>query len=49
MIGAYNFRRVQPTLVSEVGTPRLKRSATLELGLGFLILLVTGFLTGISP
>ena len=49
MIGAYNFRRVQPLLVNEVGTARLKLSATLELGLGFLILLVTGLLTGISP
>jgi putative copper export protein len=48
-IGAYNFRRVQPQLVNEVGVTRLKRSATLELGFGFLVLLVTGFLTGISP
>lgn len=48
-IGAYNFRRVQPQLVNELGASRLRRSATLELGFGFLILLVTGFLTGISP
>jgi copper transport protein len=48
-IGAYNFRRVQPQLVNEVGAVRLKLSATIELGFGFLILLVTGFLTGISP
>jgi copper transport protein len=48
-IGAYNFRRVQPQLANEVGSARLRRSATIELSAGFLILLVTGFLTGISP
>jgi len=48
-IGAYNFRRVQPQLANEIGAIRLTRSATLELGFGFLILIVTGFLTGISP
>jgi putative copper export protein len=48
-IGAYNFRRVQPQLVHEVGSARLRRSAAVELSVGFLILLVTGFLTGISP
>jgi copper transport protein len=49
MIGAYNFRRVQPQLVSELGSLRLRRSAVMELSVGFLILLATGFLTGISP
>lgn len=48
-IGAYNFRRVQPQLVHEVGSARLRRSAALELSVGFLVLLVTGFLTGVSP
>jgi len=48
-IGAYNFRRVQPQLSNETGTLRLRRSAAAELGVGFLILLVTGLLTGISP
>jgi putative copper export protein len=48
-IGAYNFRRVQPQLANEVGSARLRRSAALELSVGFLILLVTGLLTGISP
>jgi copper transport protein len=48
-IGAYNFRRVQPQLVHEDGTARLQRSAVIELSVGLLILLVTGFLTGISP
>jgi len=49
MIGAYNFRRVQPRLVNEAGSAHLRRSAALELSVGFLILLATGFLTGISP
>jgi putative copper export protein len=48
-IGAYNFRRVQPQLVNELGSSRLRRSATIELGVGFLVLVATGFLTGISP
>jgi len=48
-IGAYNFRRVQPQLVNEVGSASLRRSAAIELSVGFLILLVTGFLTGVSP
>jgi putative copper export protein len=47
-IGAYNFKRVQPQLSNETGTLRLRRSAAAELGVGFLILLVTGLLTGIS-
>jgi putative copper export protein len=49
MIGAYNFRRLQPQLMNELGSARLRRSAAVELSVGFLILLVTGFLTGISP
>jgi putative copper export protein len=48
-IGAYNFRRVQPQLLIEAGSVRLRRSAAIELSVGLLILLVTGFLTGISP
>jgi len=48
-IGAYNFRRVQPQLSNHVGSARLRRSAATELGMAFLILLVTGLLTGISP
>jgi copper transport protein len=49
IIGAYNFRRVQPQLVRQEGAARLRQSAALELSVGLLILLVTGFLTGISP
>jgi putative copper export protein/methionine-rich copper-binding protein CopC len=48
-IGGYNFKRVQPQLSREIGTHRLRRSAAAELATGFLILLVTGLLTGISP
>jgi putative copper export protein len=48
-IGAYNFRRVQPQLVRQEGAARLRQSAAIELGFGLLILVVTGFLTGISP
>ena len=49
MLGAYNFRRVQPQLVRQEGTDRLRKSASLELGFGLLILLVTALLTGLSP
>jgi copper transport protein len=48
-IGAYNFRKVQPHLATEDGAARLRRSATLELSVAFLILITTGFLTGLSP
>jgi len=49
VVGAYNFRRVQPRLLSEGGTARLRRATTVELGLGVIILIFTGFLTGIAP
>jgi putative copper export protein len=48
-MGAYNFRTVQPQLVREEGAARLRKSAVLELSFGALILVVTGFLTGIAP
>jgi len=48
-IGAYNFKRVQPQLVTEIGALRLRKSAAAELVVGFMILLVTGLLTGVSP
>jgi len=48
-IGAYNFKRVQPQLPTEIGALRLRRSAATELAVGFMILLVTGLLTGVSP
>lgn len=48
-IGGYNFKRVQPQLSTAIGAARLRRSAAVELGVGLLILIVTGLLTGISP
>jgi putative copper export protein/methionine-rich copper-binding protein CopC len=48
-IGAFNFKRLQPVVSTESGTEQLRRSAAVELGTGILILVVTGFLTGISP
>jgi len=49
MVGAYNFKRVQPRLVSEEGMTHLRRSGSLELLVGLLVVVVTGFLTGIAP
>src|SRR2546423_6748910 len=48
-VGAYNFRRVQPQLLKEEGTVRLRRWTAAELGLGVIIIIITGFLTGTSP
>ena len=48
-IGAYNFQRVQPQLLTDIGASRLRKSAATELAVGFMILLVTGLLTGVSP
>lgn len=47
--GAYNFRRVQPHLSHERGTQALRKSTAAELLFGLLVLIVTGFLTGLSP
>ena len=49
VIGAYNFRRVQPQLVREEGTRWLRRSTTLELAAATLIVVITGVLTGLAP
>jgi putative copper export protein len=49
LLGAYNFRRVQPRLAGETGVARLRRSATLELSVALLVLVVTGYLTGVEP
>ncbi|MBA2246138.1 MAG: copper resistance protein CopC/CopD [Gemmatimonadetes bacterium] len=42
--GAYNYLRVRPALGDEVGTHRLRRSATVELAMGAAVLLVTSVL-----
>jgi len=47
--GAYNLRRVQPHLSLERGTRALRKSAAVELAAGFVVLILTGFLTGLSP
>jgi putative copper export protein/methionine-rich copper-binding protein CopC len=42
--GLYNWRRVRPVLGSEPATLRFARSASLELGIGFFVLVVTAVL-----
>jgi putative copper export protein/methionine-rich copper-binding protein CopC len=44
LIGAYNWRRVRPTLGAMPGARRLRRSAVSELGLAALVLAVTAVL-----
>jgi copper transport protein len=46
-LGFYNWRRVLPTLGDDDATHRLRRSARAELGLGFLVLLVTAVLVAL--
>ena len=42
--GAYNWLRVKPALGDERGAARMRRSATVELAVGVLVLLVTAVL-----
>jgi len=49
LVGAYNFLRVRPALGEEAGTRRLRRSATIELVLAFLVIAVTAVLVAIPP
>jgi putative copper export protein len=42
--GAYNFRFVLPRLADDLGTKRLRRSASLELAAGVVVLVVTAVL-----
>ncbi|MEO7964997.1 MAG: hypothetical protein ABIT38_13925, partial [Gemmatimonadaceae bacterium] len=46
--GFYNWRYVQPQLGTDLATARLKRSATVELTVALLVLLVTAILVA-SP
>ena len=46
--GAYNWLRVRPALGSTEATRRLRRSATLELLIGVVVLLVTAVLVALS-
>ena len=47
--GAYNWRRVKPSLGDDVGTRRIQRSATMELGVGILVVIVTAILVATPP
>lgn len=47
--GAYNWRRVRPALHSDAALPRFRRSATVELATGALVLLVTALLIATPP
>ena len=47
--GAYNWLRVKPALGDDVGTKRMQRSATLELGVGVLVVIVTAILVATPP
>lgn len=42
--GAYNWRRVRPSLGTEIATTRLRRSAAAELAIGALVVIVTAVL-----
>ena len=47
--GAYNWRRVRPALGTARAASHLRRSATLELTAGALVLIVTAFLVATPP
>jgi putative copper resistance protein D len=42
--GLYNWKRVQPALGTEGATDRLARTATIELGIGLVVIIVTAVL-----
>lgn len=48
-IGVYNWRRVRPALGDERGALRIRRSATAELLVGALVLIVTAVLVATPP
>lgn len=47
--GAYNWRRVRPTLGATAGTRRIRRSATVEVTAAVLVLAVTAVLVATPP
>ena len=47
--GAYNWLRVKPALGDEAGARRLRKSATVELAVGVLVLVVTAVLVATPP
>jgi putative copper export protein len=49
-LGAWNWRRVGPSLGTEGGALKIRRSATMELGFAALVLLLTAILVSLpSP
>lgn len=49
LTGAYNWRRVLPTLGNETGARQIRRTASLELALGAVVLAVTAALVVTTP
>ena len=49
LTGAYNWRRVLPTLGDETGARRMRRSASVELAIGAVVLAVTAALVVTPP
>jgi copper transport protein len=49
LAGAYNWLRVKPTLGDDAGAMRIRRSATIELGIGVLVVIVTAILVATPP
>jgi copper transport protein len=47
--GAYNWRRVRPALGDSEGASRIRRSASAELAVGLLVLIVTAVLVAMPP
>jgi len=47
--GAYNWRRVRPSLGDDTGARRMQRSATAELAVGVLVVIVTAVLVATPP
>lgn len=47
--GAYNWLKVKPTLGDEIAAGRLRRSATLELAVGIVVLGITAVLVAVGP
>ena len=47
--GAFNWRRVRPALGDDLGTTRIRRSATVEVAVAAVVLLVTAVLVATPP
>ena len=49
LVGLYNWRVVKPRLSSGDTLPTLRRSATVELSIGLVVVVLTAILVGTSP